>query len=278
MNVMPQIQKLQHFAEARDYMGYDPYDALNSPLARFLSFRTKYGRIALTQFFRRFPINLRLVLLTPKGYNPMAIGLFLWGQAKLHLIERKAKYLETISHLFDLLDELKSPEHSGNCWGYNFDWQSRAFYLPKFTPTIVNSAFIGHALLDTHGYTGESRALNTALTIKDFVINDLNRTVEGRSVCFSYSPIDRTAVHNANLLGASLLTRLYKITGETVLLDTALSSLAYTMNCQHEDGSWFYAEAERQRWTDSFHTGFNLQAIRYFLQEGLAEEYRDDYG
>ena len=28
-----------------------------------------------------------------------------------------------------------------------------------------------------------------------------------------------------------------------------------------------------QRWVDSFHTGFNLQAIRYFLAEGLADSH-----
>ena len=81
--------------------------------------------------------------------------------------------------------------------------------------------------------------------------------------CFSYTPIDHTAVHNANLLGASLLIRLYKITGEEKLRRAALASLAYSMKYQHDDGSWYYAETAMQSWIDSFHTGFNLEAVRW---------------
>jgi hypothetical protein len=49
------------------------------------------------------------------------------------------------------------------------------------------------------------------------------------------------------------------------------------MGYQHDDGSWCYAETSFQNWIDSFHTGFNLQAIRWFLEEGFAEEYRLAY-
>jgi len=38
------------------------------------------------------------------------------------------------------------------------------------------------------------------------------------------------------------------------------------------------ADTKIQGWIDSFHTGFNLQAIRYILDSGLAPEYRAAYG
>jgi hypothetical protein len=121
-----------------------------------------------------------------------------------------------------------------------------------------------------HKHTGNEKALDMAVTIKDFFLKDLNRTKDGDSFCFSYTPIDKTAVHNANLLGASLLIRLFHLTGEKILETTALESLAYSMKHQHSDGSWFYAESSIQRWIDSYHTGFNLQAIRTFLDLGEA--------
>jgi len=170
-----------------------------------------------------------------------------------------------------------SEGYLGPCWGYDFDWQSRAFFVPKYTPTIVNSSFIGHALLDSHKINGNQAALDLAIPIKDFILNDLNRKQEDSTVCFSYTPIDTTAVHNANLLGASLLIRLYKYTKNDDLKEIALSSLAYSMKYQRDDGSWFYAETDFQRWIDSFHTGFNLQSILYFLEEGFGEEYRDAF-
>jgi hypothetical protein len=84
-------------------------------------------------------------------------------------------------------------------------------------------------------------------------------------------------VHNANLLGVSLLVRLHDVTGEADLLDTALASLAYTMKYQRDDGSWYYAEAALQHWIDSFHTGFNLEAIRRFLRLGQGLDYLPAY-
>lgn len=271
MNVRPQIEKLEKYAASRDFAGYDPYDALNSPLLRFLGRKSKWVRIAFTQTLKRFPVNLRLVLGVRKGHNPKGIGLFLWSYAKLYKIEQKSEHLTKIKYLLSLLDELKSQRCSGNCWGYNFDWQSRAFFVPKFTPTIVNSSFIGHALLDTYEYTGIRQALDMAISIKDFILKDLNRYEENGNQCFSYTPIDNTKIHNANMLGASLLIRLYGILGEKELKHNALAALAYSTRYQRTDGSWYYAEADCQNWIDSFHTGFNLQSIHYFLKEGFVE-------
>ena len=270
------LMNLRDYVERQDFKGYDPYDALNSPLLRGLCLNKKNTRMAFIQSLKRLPFNLRPLLGIKRGYNPKGIGLFLWGYTKLFALEKKPEYLEKINFLIELLEESKSAGYSGYCWGYNFDWQSRSFYLPKYTPTVVNSSFIGHALIDTYKYTNINRALEIAVSIKNFILNDLNRRKENIFFCFSYSPIDEVYVHNANLLGASLLIRLFKYTGENLLKDTALSSLGYSMKYQRPDGSWPYAETEYQNWIDSFHTGFNLQSILYFLEAGF-EEYRDAF-
>jgi len=277
LDVHRYIAALSEFIENRNFAGYDPYDALNSPIIRILTFGQKYGRIAWTQLMRRLPFNLRPLLLVPQEHNPKGLGLFLDGYVKLYKVNPQPAILEKVNYLLDLLAKLRSMGYSGSCWGYNFDWQSRAFFIPKHTPTVVNSSFIGHALLDTWKSTGEQRALDMAVSIKDFLLQDLYRKVEGDTFCFSYTPIDHTAVHNANLLGASLLIRLYSVTGETKLREAALASLAYSMKYQHEDGSWYYAETTMQSWIDSFHTGFNLEAIRRFLREREGLEYQAAY-
>jgi len=289
VDVKPNINKLVVYIEANDFAGYDPYDAMNSPLLSGLSFGNKYLRIAFTQGVKRFPLNLRPLLGVPKDYNPKGLGLFLWGYAKLYKIEKNSDYLVQIETLLNLLDACKTDMKldtglrryndggNGHGWGYNFDWQSRAFFIPKYTPTVVNSSFIGHALLDTWRYTGLEKAKEMAIPIGDFIVNGLNRLGEDGTVCFSYTPIDNYFVHNANLLGASLLIRLFKETGNEELKKTALSALAYSMKHQRADGSWFYAEKDSAHWIDSFHTGFNLQAIRYFLDLGFAVEFKLQY-
>ena len=208
------LEILKSYVDKERFAGYDPYDALNSPVLRGMSCDNKYLRIAFTQGLKRLPFNLRPLFLVPKDYNPKGLGLFLWGYTKLYAFEKNAEYLAKIEELLDLLDGCKTTvsvdtglrryDDKAHGWGYNFDWQSRAFFVPKYTPTIVNSSFIGHALLDTFAFTNLTRAKDLALPIGTFITQSLNRLNEDGTVCFSYTPIDHYFVHNANLLGASL--------------------------------------------------------------------------
>ena len=238
----------------------------------------KYPRIAVTQGVKKLPWNLRPLFLIPKGHNPKGLGLFLWSYAKLYAIDQRKEYLDCIHHILDLLDRYKGKENHGNGWGYNFPWQSRAFFVPRYTPTIVNSCFVGHALLDTFKITGIERARDMAMPIKEFILKDLYRTPHGDDAfCFAYTPIDKLIVHNANLLGASLLCRLNALEPDAEAREASLASLAYSMKHQHDDGAWWYADTDYQQWIDSFHTGFNLQCIAYFLENGEAMYCKDAY-
>ena len=269
---------LLSYCEKRDFAGYDPYDALNSPLIRFATLGLKWPRIIATQTVKRIPWNIRPLLMIPRGHNPKGLGLFLWSLVKLQSIDPRDEYLDRIEYILDRLEACKGKDNHGNGWGYNFPWQSRAFYVPRYTPTIVNSCFVGHALLDAYRLVGSERALDMALPIKDFILKDLNRTPHGDDAfCFSYTPIDQLIVHNANLLGASLLCRVNQIEPDAEAHKASLASLKYTMDHQREDGSWWYANTDYQKWIDSFHTGFNLQCIQYFLDAGEATHYHEDF-
>lgn len=271
------LVRLRGYVEAEGFKGYDPYDALNSPLLEKLTLGRKWPRIAALQLMKRSPVNLRPLLGVPTGFNPKALGLFLWSYGKLYRRDRDPLLLDRIEFFLDRLTETRSPGISGNGWGYNFDWQSRAFFVPQNTPTVVNSAFIGHALLDVHEWTGKARCLDLAVPIGDFILHDLKRLPDGDHFSFSYTPLDDYAVHNANLLGASLLIRLYALTGREEAREAALTALACSMKYQHEDGSWWYAERATSHWIDSFHTGFNLQAIRTFLVADEGRLHREGY-
>ncbi len=272
--------RLRGWIEAEGFRGWDPYDGLNSPLLKAATLGLKWPRIAAIQAVKRSSVNLRPLLGVRKGYNPKGLGLFLWGYAKLFAASdgQDDAARDCAFELLALLEQCRAETAHGNGWGYNFDWQSRAFYVPKGTPTIVNSSFIGHALLDAFAHIGDERFLALALPIRDFILSDLHRTLaENDSFCFSYTPLDRTVVHNANLLGASFLIRLERQDPSPAGREAALSALAYSMARQRADGSWWYADTDHQQWIDSFHTGFNLQAIRWFLAAGEAEEWRGAY-
>lgn len=256
------FDKLKRYCEQEEFKGWDPYDGLNSKVFNTLYLnKVRFFRLAWIQLFKRNPINLRELLLVPKEYNPKGLGLFLSGYCNLYNIEKKEEYLEKIKFLADKLIELQSKGYLGSCWGYNFDWQSRAFFLPKTTPTVVATSFISSALLDAYDITKEKKYLDTAISSTKFIINDLNRTPKEEGFIFSYSPYDNTRVYNASLLGTKLLAKVYSYTKDESLLKIAKDSVTACANTQREDGAWIYGELKIQDWVDSFHTGYNLECI-----------------
>jgi len=258
------IAKMLPYIESADYAGYDPYDALNSPLIQRIGAKNKAIRIGATQFLRRCPVNLRPLLGIHQGHNPKGLGLFLQSYSSLYPVHHKEKYVGAINRLIHLLHETRSSGYAGSCWGYNFPWQSRLIYRPRYTPTIVNTSFIGHALIDAYEATGNAIAMDMATSAKDFILNDLPRRCEGDLFCFSYSPLEHDYVHNANALGASLVLRIARITDNRDLRDTACRGMGYTVSHQREDGAWCFAEGERS-WVDSYHTGYVLESLRRFV-------------
>lgn len=275
------LQKLIAYCEKEEYKGYDPYDGLNSKLFQRLPVipKKRFPRLAWIQLFKRLPVNLRPLVGIGKEYNPKGLALFLTGYCNLAKAEGLEKYKEKIVFFADKLISVKTPGYSGSCWGYNFPWESKAFYQPKFTPTIVASTFAAHALIDAYELTGNESYLNEGISTRDFILKDLNRTVlDNGNFVFSYSPYDHTSVFNASLLGARLLSRIYSYTKQEELIETAKKAIAYCCDYQNPDGSWYYSTLPFHQWIDNFHTGFNLEAIieyRKFSDDHSFDSYID---
>jgi len=268
------IENLESWIYGKAYSGFDPYDGLNSKILDVLPLPGKYLKIAWIQFFKRCPVNLRKLFLIPEGINPKGMGLLLSSYVQLYRATKRQEYIERAGDVARWLANNCSDGYSGACWGYNFNWQSRAFYVPKGTPTIVNTSFVGHALLDYFEEVQEERWLTLARSACHFLVSDLNQSRDENGLCFSYTPIDSLKIHNANLLGSGLLART-SLVAKTDCWDEVKQSVAYSLHHQHEDGSWYYAEPEYQQWVDSFHTGFNLMSLRYAntaLNDHLIEE------
>jgi len=195
------------------------------------------------------------------------MGLFLSGYCKLYRIESKQEYIDKINFFIEKINNSVNKEYSGACWGYNFDWQARAFFQPKSTPTVVATTFIASALMDAYEIIGEDQLLKMARSACDFIIKDLNRTYdENGNFAFSYSPLDKSVVFNASLLGSRLLARVYSFTQEKELIDEAKKSVSFCCDNQRTDGSWGYGILPFHQWVDSFHTGYNLECIAGYMK------------
>src|SRR6266436_6814530 len=265
---------LWHWCRAHDFAGYDPYDALNSRL--FQATPLKHSRIARlnwTQLFKRSPLNFRRLALVPAERNPKGTALFalaaLADYRRLRTVEAET---DARALLDDLLGARLTSESGAACWGYNFDWQSRSFFAPRGTPTVVPTAFAARALCEAAEVFGQDEYLPFARTICDFILNDLNRSEEADTeVCFSYSPLDQARVFNASLLAGETLATVGRIAGAASLCDWAVRAARYVIRRQRADGSWAYGGDDYQSWADGFHTAFILGSLSRIIDAVRSE-------
>ena len=252
--------QLLAYCRTNHFAGYDPYDALNSRVFASLPLRrSRLARLAFTQCIKRLPFNVRPMLGIPPSQNPKGIALFL--SAAVQLADTAIADHELIASLASTLLDLRSAESQLACWGYNFDWQSRAAFVRRGVPNVICTAFAGNALLDAHEKISRAKHLEAAASAARFMLAELySEQVDGLGH-FNYFAAEPSRVHNANLLGAAFICRVAKAAGEPKWIKPALKAARYSVGKQHPDGSWNYGEERFQSWKDNFHTGYNLCAL-----------------
>src|SRR5580693_4787858 len=123
--VYDSFNRLKQYCERERFIGWDPYDGLNSGFFQSLPYISKNRIVKLgwIQAFKRSPLNLRPLFGIRKEPNPKGLALFLSGYSKLSSSnESRKEALPKIEMLAENLIGLKTAGFSGNCWGYNFDW------------------------------------------------------------------------------------------------------------------------------------------------------------
>lgn len=278
-SIKPAYERLQAWCRDRNYEGHDPFDALNSRLFQSTPLRrSRLMRLAWTQLFKRSPLNLRGVVGITVEKNAKGTALFaLAALARFRREQTVEAEAEARSHLNDLV-AARLDGFSGAAWCYNFDWQGRAFYAPRGTPTIVPTAFAVRALVEATRAFNDDSFLQTARSACDFILQDLNRSEETETeVCWSYSPLDRTRVFNASMLAAESLASVFALTGEKDLYMWAARGARYVARRQRADGSWAYGGADFQSWADNFHTAFILTSLTRIMSvsEPARTEFHD---
>jgi len=266
---MPQLpleevhDALFDWCRERDFAGYDPFDALNSRLFQATPLKnSRASRLLFTQLTKRSPVNLRLPARVPPQKNAKGIALFalaaLASQRRLRTPET-----ETITRdLLGKLLQLRIPGYAGSAWGYNFDWQSRNFFAPQGTPTIVPTAFAARALIEAFETLQDPEYLDAARSVCNFILSDLNRPVDSKEeLCFSYSPQDDTQIFNSSLLAAETLAAIAKHTGDRSFCDFAIRAARFVTRRQQDDSSWVYGAGASQQWIDNFHTAYVLSSL-----------------
>jgi len=260
------LQLLYQYIKQEEYSGWDIFDGLNSRLFKNSPlYRSRYLRLAWIQFFKRSPVNFRKITLVPQDYNAKGLALFASGLVS-------SGKMEEAKTLLDLLSGMTCSGYAGSSWGYNFDWQARAFYVPVGTPNMVTTVFVANALLDylsaDYGDYTDSKTneyLDLAVGACEFILHELVLFEDDGKLCFGYIPGEQARVHNANMLGAALLARVYSITDNARYYEKSRKAMSYSVAALNDDYSWPYGELHHHQFIDNFHTGFNLVALKDWM-------------
>lgn len=252
-------------AERDGFAGWDPYDGLNGRLFRSTPlFKIPFARQAWIQLVKRTPINLRPLTFQKPEVLAKGISLFAMGAWKLAEAGGPEADLwrQRGGKLLDRLVTLRSPGWEEICWGYPYDWQSRAFFQPRDCPNLICSVF-GAMAFERRADSGDAAAIPDE--VARFVMQTLSRIEDGVGY-ITYTPTTNTRVHNVNMLGAALLARSARRMGDARLAAFARESMRFSVNLLKPNGSWPYGESPNQAWVDNFHTGYNLVALEDYRQ------------
>jgi hypothetical protein len=255
------------YVSREDFSGYDPYDALSSPIFRLPLLRSNhYARVAAQQLLKRLFVNVRPLLGITKKVSAVSLARMLEGYAYLFAVEpsRRDYYRDRIALCLNRIDGLRSRGYSGDCWGYEWDWEPHyaAMPVPAGLPNIVATGIVTNALFEAHRFTGIEAPLDSCASAANFVLGDLERTVTtDGSFCWGYFPGDRQLVPNATMKAARLCAQVFSLTGDKELRDAARATVKFVAAHQRPDGAWPYSVGDRRSWVDNFHTGYVLECL-----------------
>jgi hypothetical protein len=274
------FQGLLSFCRREKWSGFDPYDALKSPLLTKLG--PKWARIAATQFLRWSPVNLRPILGIRKSANPKALALFVRALLKTSLAPESIVDKEEVLKLSDWLLSLRSDQQTSAgtiSWGYDFPWQSRAFYCPAFSPNIQSTIICAHAFYELADSdlpdAGQKKDMRRICRQANAHLIENLLLFEDRDIAFlRYIPQDKSIVINIQAQAAWSLLRAYLLTQERRFFELTSKLIRFVESKQNDNGSWYYGQAPYQRFIDNFHTGFILEALFecYRIDSSLVEE------
>ena len=269
------LDLVQDWVETHDYRGFEPFDGLSSWF-RPLTFGNLLAERLLMQLVRQSPVNLRpLMGVTPKD-STKGRGYMAYGYLLRFKTTAEAAYRQKAEACLDWLDHHKVPRFKHHSWSNHFDFSSRGGTYTKDDPIIVWTSLIGQAYLEAFEQTGNTRWLEIADSVCGWIM-DLPREKTERGACISYLAHVQSSIHNSNMLGAAMLARTARHTGNKNYLEAARSAMEYSCSRQLPEGSWWYGEDPKYQWIDNFHTGYNLESLKCYLESTGDDTWRPNF-
>lgn len=260
------LSKLIANLKKENYKGYDPYDALLSPLPW-----EKLGKwipIVYLQLLKHLPINIRPILGIKKEHNPKAMGLLLHAYSILYKKTRDINYLNEAKNIFNWLINNSTQGFSGLCWGYNFPWAGKLKFVPSYSPTSVVTGFVCKGIYAYYQISGDEKAKDAIISAARFINSDIPIHTDNSGICFGYSVIKKDICYNASLLACEILAMANSFEKDAEISHKINLAVEFVLARQKPDGSWYYSEdpiTGSERKQVDFHQGFILDSLQNIM-------------
>ena len=254
------LRQVISWVQRNEYKAYEPADGNLSSLFSLTGGRIFPMRI-LQQVVLRAPVNIRPLLGIRPHESAIGRGYLAWGYLLLYRITLNDSTRREAMACLEWLLSNHSPRSTELSWGDPYEYATRSGRRPYGEPILVWSAFIGQAFLEAYEVLRDEKYVRAADSVGRWILK-LPKEETRSGQCLSYVAYRQSSIHNANVVGAAFLARLGTLTGSREALTTAKNAMTYTCSRQRTDGAWFYAEEPKYHWVDSFHTGYNLSALK----------------
>ena len=270
------MQRVEKWVEEHEYKGYEPFDGLSSYF-RPLTFGNLFLDRILMQLVRQSPINLRPLLGVKPLDSTIGQGYMAWGYLKMLQVTGDQSYKAKAVKCLDWLDKNKSPGYAYHSWGKHFDFASRGGRYPAFEPITIWTSLIGMAFLEAYELLGDRKYLDIADSTCHWIMA-LSRHHTDRGFCFSYTGThdEGCTIHNHSMMGAAMLAKTAKHTGNEEYFKVARDAMIFSCTRQLPDGAWYYGEEANLHWIDNFHTGYNLDALKCYIESTGDKMFEDN--
>lgn len=265
--------ELLSWCEERNYAGLDPYDLVEKSNAlqrlakpkKELTFIEKVQLFSLNWAKEKFPLCLRKLYRVEEKIHPTAMAGFMAAYLNLYEQGKDSSVLKKANYCRNWLIENRIKKYENYCWGTPFEWISGGVKYELGTPFAVVCVWVGQAFLKSYQLTGNKEDLTILSSISSFLLSSLQMTeFEDDTICFSYSPLKKDLINNANLFVASFLADIYHINKEEHLKIIALQAAKYSIGQQLENGLIPYFGKESSSYSifnDSYHSSYEIRSL-----------------
>jgi hypothetical protein len=214
-------------------------------------------------FSEAFVPSARRLFWKPQRF-PIADAHYAMGFAFLSQALGDEQYYRRAVHFLEVLKETRSTGYGNYCWGYPFHWETRGGTMHAGTPLITTAPNVYEAFMHVYQIDKDRKWLDVMQSIAEHAFHDYDdvATSKNASSC-SYKPkdMDSCGVINASAYRAFLLTRAAADFSEERYQQVAKRNLAFVIESQNADGSWYYSTDGERDFVDHFHTCFVLKAL-----------------